>query len=284
MKHSERSWTAADGQEIYSQVWEPEDHPRAAVCLVHGLGEHSSRYSHVAEHLTSAGFALLAFDLPGHGKSGGIRGHTTSNETFLENIDLLIDDSKRRYPETPRFLYGHSLGGIIVLFYTLKRQPELAGVIATSPGLRTSLEEQKLKIAAAKALGTFLPMACLSTGLKPEDISRDPDVILAYVNDPLVHDQSSFAMAKTSLEMIPWTFDHAHEFTLPLLLMHGTADRIAYARGSEEFAGLTSCNCTVKLWEGAYHETHNEPEKEDVLNFMVAWIERQITPAPGQTP
>jgi len=272
MKHFEFSWIAKDGLSTYAQGWEPEIAPKAIVCLVHGLGEHSGRYSHVAEHLAGAGFVLLTFDLRGHGKSDGARGHIPSSEVILDQVDHLLTEARRRYPDLPRFLYGHSLGGIIVLFYTLKRQPDLAGVIATSSGLRTSLEAQTLKVGAAKVLAGILPAFCLPTGLKAEDLSHDPQVVKNYLNDPLVHGQASFALAKTTFSAIQWTFENANEFKPPLLLMHGSEDQIAFARGSEEFANLVNCDCTLKIWNGLYHETHNEPEKEQVLDYLTSWL------------
>ena len=145
MKHFESSWIAKDGLETYFQGWEPEKTPQAVVCLVHGLGEHSGRYVHVADHLTAAGFAVITMDLRGHGKSAGVRGHVNSMDNFLDDIDRLLKEAEDRYPGMPRFLYGHSLGGFLVLFYTLKRQPVLAGVVSTSPGLRSPLEKQTLK-------------------------------------------------------------------------------------------------------------------------------------------
>jgi acylglycerol lipase len=277
MKCFEQTWLSKDGLEIYSQSWEADTAPtRAAICLVHGLGEHCGRYIHLAEHLTSHGFAMVAFDLRGHGKSAGIRGHVASSEEFLVEIDRLLLEASRRYPDKPRFLYGHSLGGLLVLYYALKRKPDLAGVIASGAGLRSSLEKQALKIALIKTLASIAPERLTATGLNAEHLSRDPEVVRDYKADPLVHDRASFSLAKGSLQLIPWTFQHAAEFSLPLLLMHGTEDQITYPAGSQEFAELVKCDCTLKLWEGLYHETHNEPEKEEVMNFVVGWLESKI--------
>jgi acylglycerol lipase len=277
LRHYEFSWNSTKHGETYSQAWDPEDGAiKAAVCLVHGLGEHSGRYTHVAEHLTKAGFALTGADLPGHGKSSGKRGHISSNEEILTEIDRLLEITSSRYPGIPYFLYGHSLGGIYILYYSLKRKPDLAGVVATGPGLRSALEKQPLKIGISKFLGTLTPKICLPSGLVVEDLSRDPDVVELYREDPLVHNQVSVRLAKNLLEAIPWTFEHAHEFRWPLLLMHGTADHVVYPGGSEEFASLVQCDCTVKLWDGLYHEIHNEPQKDDVMDFMIAWLESKL--------
>jgi alpha-beta hydrolase superfamily lysophospholipase len=257
---------------LYAQAWSPES-PQGVVCLVHGLGEHSGRYAHVADRLNTAGYAVLASDLRGHGKSAGQRGHAPSMEAFMKDIDLLLEEAKRRYPHQPRFLYGHSLGGILVLNYTLRRRPELAGVVATSSGLRTALELQKGKIALVKLLGSVMQKQTIASGLDAATISRDPEVVKKYLSDPLVHDKITFGMAKALSEAIPWVFAHASEFKVPLLLMHGTADQLAFPAGSKEFASLVHGDCTLKLWEGLYHETHNEPEKDEVLAYMVGWLE-----------
>ena len=276
MNHFESSWIAKDGLETYFQGWEPKKTPHAVVCLIHGLGEHSSRYFHVADRLTAAGFAVLTMDLRGHGKSAGARGHVASIDNFLDDIDRLLKEAEDRFPGTPRFLYGHSLGGILVLFYTLKRKPVLAGVVATSPGLRTALEKQTAKVAISRFLAALLPELSMPSGLNAADISRDPDVVHLYRNDPLVHDRASLSFAKAMFDALPWTFQHAPEFEVPLLLVHGSEDKIAFASGSQEFANLVPGDCTFKLWDGLSHETHNEPEKEQVLAFLTDWLHSKL--------
>jgi alpha-beta hydrolase superfamily lysophospholipase len=276
MKSDEWGWKSNDGLEMYAQSWEPEGAPKAVVCLVHGLGEHSGRYAHVGKAFTEAGFALAAFDLRGHGKSGGPRGHTPSFDAFMDDIADFQKQLDERFPDLPRFLYGHSLGGILVLNYALRRKPDFAGVISTAAGLRTSLEEQKAKILMARVLGTLIPSVAISSGLDPTTISRNKEVVDKYVNDPLVHDKMSLGFGKLMLSVLPWTFEHAHEFSLPLLIMHGEEDKLGYPRGSEEFAAHIKQNCTVKLWDGLYHELHNEPEQNEVLAFMIDWMNSQL--------
>jgi len=276
MKHFESSWIAEDGLETYFQGWEPEKPPQAVVCLVHGLGEHSGRYVHVADHLTAAGFAVLTMDLRGHGKSAGVRGQINSIDNFLDDIDHLLREAENRYAGEQRFLYGHSLGGFLVLLYTLKRQPVLAGVVSSSPGLRSPLEKQTLKLTISRSLARLLPNLVIPSGLNAADISRDPEVVRVYLNDPLVHDRASLAFVKALFDAIPWTFQHAPEFKPSLLLFHGTRDNITLPSGSQEFANLVPGDCTLKLWEGLYHETHNEPEKEQVLAFLIDWLKSKL--------
>lgn len=277
MKTFETSWTTSDNLQLYGRGWEPETPPRALICLVHGIGEHSGRYTHVAQFLTSHGFAILTFDLRGHGKSGGQRGHAPTFESMMSDIDLLFQEADRRYPDAPRFLYGHSLGGLLVLNYALRRKPKLVGVISTSAGLRSALQEQKIKVGFAKLAASVAPSLSLPTDLDANGLSRDPAVVEAYKSDPLVHDQMTLAMARNTLQAIDWVFQHAAEFPVPLLMVHGTADPIVYASGSQEFAGLVRGECTLKLWDGLKHETHNEPEKEQVLAYTLAWLENKLS-------
>lgn len=277
MKHTEFEWTAKDGLKIFAQAWDPEATPRAVVCLVHGLGEHSGRYANMAETLNQGGYAVIASDLRGHGKSGGKRGHSPTFESYMDDLALLLDEAAGRYEGLPCFLWGHSLGGVLVTNYVLRRKPQLTAVVITSPGLRTSISEQKAKIQFAKLAGTILPAMNLSTGLDANLISRDPEVVQRYINDPLVHGIVTLAMTKYTLEAIPWAYAHASEWTLPVLIMHGEADALAYASGSEELAKLIKQDCTLKIWPGLWHETHNEPEKEQVLAYALGWLDSQLS-------
>lgn len=276
MESTEFSIKAKDELQLYAKCWAPDSEPKAVVCLIHGLGEHCGRYVHVAKALTEADYAVLAFDLRGHGKSGGKRGHAPSSEAFLEDIDCLFAQAEQRYPAKPRFLYGHSLGGLLVLFYTLRRKPQLEGVVSTSPGLHSPLIEQKSKVIFAKLMAAILPTMTLPTDLDANLISHDPQVILAYRNDPLVHGKASLAMASSTIKAIEWTREHAAEFPVPLLLIHGTADQITFPSGSQEFAAQASNKCTLRLYDGLYHETHNEPEKEQVLADIIRWLDGQL--------
>ena len=271
------NWKAHDNLEIFAQAWEPTmPQPKAVVCLVHGLGEHTSRYAHVAEALGKQGFALFGADLRGHGRSGGPRGHISSIEDFMQDIDLSLAQARIRYPGLPIILYGHSLGGIQVLHYGLTRKPDVKGVIATSSGLHTALEKQYLKVLMAKILGALIPNTSIASGLDPKSISRDEKVVQAYINDPLVHDKISLGFGKIMVGVTSWTLAHADEFTLPLLLLHGKADLLAFPSSSTEFAASLKEKCTLVLWDDAYHELHNEFEKEEVFKTMTLWMDARL--------
>lgn len=276
MKNTTWNWKAPDGVELFVQEWAPDKDARALVCLVHGLGEHSGRYAHVGAAFAEAGYVLGAYDLRGHGRSGGQRGHFPSLEALHEDIHGHSQALRQRHPGLPAFLYGHSLGGALVLSYAACRHDALAGVIATGAGLRSPVLEQRAKVAFSKALGGLLPTVTIPTGLDPEAVSRDPQVVRAYREDPLVHGVATLSAARAGIEAIERAFACAPEFPAPLLLMHGTADRLAYPHGTQEYAALVPGNCTLRLWDGLHHELHNEPEQAQVLRTCLDWIASQI--------
>lgn len=273
MPHTTFQLTSHDGVPLHGQVWETERAPRGVVCLVHGLGEHSGRYGHVGVALKAAGYALLATDLRGHGRSGGPRGHTPSYDALLEDVGLLLGEAARRYPATPRFLYGHSLGGTLVLHYALRRRSVITGVVASAPLLRTGTPPAAWKPWLGNLLYDLWPSFAMSNGLERPALSRDSAVVRAYNEDPLVHDRVSARLGIGMLRAGEWCLQHASEFPLPLLLLQAAADRIVSPRASEEFAAAAHEHCTLRLWEGLYHELHNEPEQAQVLACMVQWLD-----------
>jgi acylglycerol lipase len=279
VQHQELGWQAVDGLPLFAQEWQPKAESQAVVCLVHGLGEHSGRYAHLAAALAPAGYALLAFDLRGHGRSGGPHGHASTYEVLLDDIALLLGQAAQRFPAQPRFLYGHSLGGNLALVYTLRRQPQLAGVISTSPLLLPAFDPPAWKVALGRVLYHLWPALALSNEVNPRHLARDPAVARAYMDDPLVHDRVSARLAMDMLRAGRWALEHATQFPrrLPLLLAHGSADRITSALASHQFAGRVPGDCTLKLWDDLCHETHNEPEQEAVFGFLLAWL-RAHTP------
>lgn len=177
MQQVESRYSSKDGLQIWSQSWRPEGALKAVVCLVHGIGEHSGRYAHVAEALCAAGYALCACDLRGHGRSGGPRGHAPTYDAMLDDIDLLLNEAGQRYPGRPQFLYGHSLGGNLVINHALRRHPVVGGVVATSPCLRTTTPTPVFKLWLGKICYQVRPGLTMATGLAPDGLSRDHRVI-----------------------------------------------------------------------------------------------------------
>lgn len=276
----ESGWQAADGTEIFCRGWQPPGTPAGVLCLVHGIGEHSGRYLHVGDRLRQAGYAVMAMDLRGHGRSKGKRGHVPGYTVLLDDIAALLSRAGQRFPGTPMLLYGQSLGGNLVLNYVLRRQPDLAGVIATSPALRLAFSPPGWQLALARLMRRVLPSFTLPRGTDYSAVSRDPNVILALEADPLVHDMVSARLGLDVIEQGEWAMAHAHQLSLPLLLMHGSGDLMASPAASEEFARRVGDNCTLKIWHGLFHELQNAPEKDQVFDFMIQWL-RRVAPSSG---
>ena len=269
-------WTSHDGLEMYAQAWEREEKNKAVVCLVHGLGEHSSRYANVGKAFTEAGFALAGFDLRGHGKSGGPRGHTPSYKALMDDMSKFVGLITDHYPQLPRFLYGHSLGGNQVINFALRRKAELLGVIATGPWLKLAFQPPASKVTLGRIMNNILPSFSQSSGLETAALSRDAEIVSAYENDPLVHDRISARLFVNAFDSGLWALDHVDEITLPLLLMHGGADRITSAEASRQFAEAADDKITLRIWDGFYHEIHNEPEQDEVFAFTINWMNSRL--------
>lgn len=275
MLHTEHSWQTRDGINIYAQEWHPEDSPRAAVVLIHGLGDHSGRYQHVAQYFTRAGYALSTMDLRGHGRSGGVRGHFPSFDAVMADINQLLDETQKMFPNTPLFLYGHSLGGALVLYFGYTQKRDLRGIIATGPGLAAGSPVPAIKIFAGKILNSVAPTITMNNGLDFDSLSHDPEVKKVYLSDPLVHPLISARLGMQLLDTGAWIRSQSGKFPYPLLLMQGADDRIVNAVENQKYAqGLTG-DVTFKWWPGLCHELHNEYEKESVLKFMVDWMDKK---------
>ena len=270
MRHDEQTHRTADGASIFWQQWLPEGDPVGVVCLVHGLGEHSGRYGYVAERMTDAGYAVYALDLRGHGNSGGTRGDLRVDDAVSDIADL-VAAAQSDNPDLPVFLYGHSLGGLLTMTYVVRRRPAVNGMVASAPALDSELREQKVKFTAANILGGIVPGVTIPTGLDAEGVSRDPEVVAAYLADPLVHDKGSLALAKQTFSAMD-AMMATKRFPIPLLIIHGTADRLTVPSASRVFADNTEGDITLVEYPGMYHEPHNEPEKAEVLDEVLAWI------------
>jgi alpha-beta hydrolase superfamily lysophospholipase len=228
----------------------------------------------VAEAMTKAGYNFIGFDLRGHGLSEGKRGHTPNIDYLMDDITLFLEKSAAFFEgQQPNFLYGHSLGGLLVINYGLRRNPKLAGIISTDPALGLSFEPPKAKLAVGKILAGLAPAMAMSNGLEVEALARDVAIVKAYQDDALVHDRISAKLAMELIDGGAYAMAHADEWTLPLLLMHGTADRISSPKASETFAQKAGDAVTLKLWDGYYHEVHNDIGKDKVLGTMIDWLD-----------
>jgi acylglycerol lipase len=275
MLHSESNWQTTDGIAVFGQTWEPEGDIKAVVVLIHGLGEHSSRYRHVAEFFSRAGYALATMDLRGHGKSAGIRGHFSSFQAIKTDIQQLIEKTQTDFPGKPLFLYGHSLGGALTLFYTMTEKAHLTGVIVTAPGIAAGTPVAPAKLIAAKVLSSLAPQFTIKNGLDFNSLSHDPDVKAVYLKDPLVHPMISTRLGNDLLNTGMWIRSQSGKYPYPLLIMQGEDDRIVDPASVKKFAEGLSGDVTFRSWSGMCHELHNEYEKEEVLNLMVEWMDKR---------
>ena len=271
MTISEWKWKSRDGLEMYARSWAHEN-PKTIVCLIHGHGEHVNRYNHVGEAYAQAGYVLQGFDLRGHGQSGGPRGHIPSYQVLLDDISDFTTDAKQRYPALPLFMYGHSMGGNQVLNYALRYPDGLRGAIVTSPWLKLASRPSPLLAWVAKILNMIFPIYTQASGLDPTTISRDPQEVHAYISDPLMHDRISARLFTLMEANAQGALERAAGLKVPTLLMHGSGDRLSSFEGSKEFAQRAGSIVTLRIWDGLYHETHNEPEKVEVIRTMTDWV------------
>ncbi len=262
----------ADGRARMARRWQPSVAVTGRMGIVHGLGEHAGRYDHGVESFCRAGIEVVAFDLIGHGLSGGPRGHVSDYALLLDDIDLLVRELQRHEDSRPSWLYGHSLGGNLVLNYVLRRSPALSGLIITSPLLLPAFPPPRWKRMLAAVLNHVYPNAVFSTAIDPADLSHDPQAVQCYREDPLVHDRVSVRLGVQMLAAGRWALEHADRLALPTLLMHGTGDRITSAAASLSFAQRAGPICTLKLWPDLYHELQWETERDMVLAVILDWL------------
>ncbi|MFZ2287880.1 MAG: lysophospholipase [Bacteroidales bacterium] len=253
-------------------AFDTSEAPAAVILLVHGLGEHAGRYANWAARFNERGIALRAFDLPGHGRSEGRRGVIPIPEKVYDTIDKIIVSVTEEYPGVPLFLYGHSLGGGIVLNYLVRRKPEITGAIVTSPWILLSETPSKARVLVASVAKRLMPGMTQASGLKSRFLSRDPEVVALYRQDPLVHGQISAGLYGWMTDAAAETLDRAAEIRVPLLLVHGRNDMITSPAGSVQVAEAAP-RATLKLWDEGYHELHNDLLKEEHFEFIIGWID-----------
>jgi len=276
MKSTTFNWKTKDQLDVHAIDWVPEGGYKAVIALVHGFGEHCERYHHVADFYGKHGYAMTSYDHRGHGKSGGKRGHTPNYDAFLDGIDDLLKYTAEKHPGKPIVLYGHSMGGNLVLNYMLRRKPNVKAVVASAPWIKLGFEPPAFLIALGKITRRLVPGFTQDNGLDASKLSRDQEVAKAYEADQLVHTKITSATGIGVMESAEWLLKNTGKLQLPLLLMHGTKDQIISIEGSRQFVNKSSGDLTFKEWQGAYHEIHNETNKEDVFQYTLDWINDKV--------
>ncbi|MEY3240059.1 MAG: hypothetical protein RIR11_1497 [Bacteroidota bacterium] len=265
-------WNNSKGMQLYYNEWSVAN-PTAVIVMVHGQGEHINRYQHEAEWMNKRGYVFMGYDQQGFGQSAGARGHAASLDAYLDDIGSFLALTKDKYPNTPIYLYGHSMGGNVCLNYILRRKPDfLSGAIITGPWIRLAFEPPAIKVWAGKLMRNIWPSLALPSGLDTNFLSTVPAVVAAYNADPLVHDKVSAAAGMDLMDGAAYLNTYTGALPCPLLLMHGGADKITSAPASKEFAGRITSAVKQLEWPGMYHEIHNEPAQEQVFEAIAEWI------------
>ncbi|WP_072807138.1 alpha/beta hydrolase [Rhodococcoides yunnanense] len=278
MKRTDASFTGVHGTKIVYDVWTPDGEVTGLLVLSHGLGEHAGRYVEVISRLGELGLVVYALDHRGHGRSGGKRLELKSWTDFLVDLHELFRIARAAHPDTKSFLLGHSMGGAIALSYALDYQAELDGLMLSGPAVVLSDDTPKILIPIGKILGRIAPGVPVQS-LDSATISRDPAVVAAYDADPLVHHGKIPAGLASGLVGAMESFPvRLSTLTLPVLLQHGTEDKLADVSGSHMIAEKAgSTDLTIEIYDGLYHEIFNEPERGRVLDDLIAWLRPRLT-------
>ena len=273
MKHIEGEFKGCKNLNLYYQSWLPDSVPKAVLVVVHGLAEHSGRYINLVNYFVPKGYAVYGFDQRGHGKSDGLKGYVERFSYFVNDLNSFLIIVRSRHHDAKIFMVGHSIGGTIATAHAISHQDELDGLILSGATLRVPADAPAMLIFAARLLLWLLPKVGLYI-IDAGGISRDKSVVSAYVSDPLVY--RGKIRARLGIEIIKamkMVQRELPKIRLPMLIMHGAADRLSDPQGSKIlYEKTSSIDKTLKLYDGFYHEIFNEPECERVFADMEAWL------------
>lgn len=284
VQHQDGMFAATNGLSLYYQSWLPTSNLKATVVLVHGLGGHSGLFQNVVKALVPEGYALYGYDLRGHGRSPGQRGHINRWAEYRNDLASLIAIVQQQHPTVPCFLLSHSLGGIIALDYALYTHlqpiesghipyPRVTGIVAASLPFGTHTNTD-LRLKIGRLLSLSWPRFSLSLGLNHILPSRDRSVVLAYAHDSLRHQRGTARLATEFLKTVQTIRAHQTSLTTPLLMLHGTADKVADFQVCHDFfSGLPQRDKKFISYSGAYHELYNEINHAEIMQDIVAWLE-----------
>lgn len=276
VNHEEFTWKSDDGQELYAQCWNAGADCIGCILLVHGMGEHSTRYDKWASRFAENGYSVISFDLRGHGKTPGIPGSASNLNTLLNDLDCLVSNGKKLCKDKPLFLYGHSFGGNLVINYAISRTVELTGIIVTSPWFELSNMPPRHKLLRAKILNRIAPKLIAKADLKSEHISRELREVHNYRTDPYVHGKITVRLFMQACEKGLIAKRSIYKINAPLLLLHGTADQITSCKASRDFVMNSGKKTTFVEIEGGYHELHNDSDRERVFEIISEWLNKHI--------
>jgi len=261
----------------------PARAPSAHVVLVHGYAEHCGRYGRIARTFVDRGAAVYAYDQRGYGRSGGRRAYVDHFDQYLRDLSLVCNNVPSSTPDVPLFVFGHSMGGLVALLYVVNNAPSLQGLLLSAPAIEINPDLAPVLRKIAHILSRVAPT--LPTVRSPQGaISRDPAVVQAAQDDPLNYHGRT--LARTGAEMLRAGTEmqhRLHEVEVPFLVLHGTDDVLASPRWSKRLhERAESDDKTLRLYDGLYHETFNEPEKDQVLDDVGTWFSDRMPTGPAQ--
>jgi len=272
---ADEQWLEGTGGKIFSRHWEPVGAARANLVLCHGVNSHGGQYVRAGQEFSARGFAVTALDLRGRGRSEGERFYAESVDDYVSDLSLAIDYAKAQHPDLPTYLLGHSAGGVTSVSYALDYQDRIDGLICESFAFRVYAPNFALKV--LEGASHFFPHAHVLK-LKMEDFSRDPAWVAQLLADPLTLDEVQPVATVAALARAGERFDREFaRITLPVFIIHGTADKATRPDGSQQFydqAGST--DKTLKFYEGYYHDMLNDLGREAVFDDIVAWIDARL--------
>jgi alpha-beta hydrolase superfamily lysophospholipase len=278
------NFAGADGTSLFERVWPAAGAAIGTVVLVHGYGEHISRYEHVAQALNQAGWNVRGADLRGHGQSGGRRAACRTFGEYLADLGLLVARARQALPDKPVFLVGHSFGGLIGCMYALSRSGELAGMALSSPWLKNNVPQPAVKLLAARVLSVVMPTLSMPLGLKGTDVCRDPEIQAIYDRDPLNNKNGNTRWFTEATAAQAEVLARAGDLKLPMLVMQGGADKLSDPKRTEEvFGRIGSADKTLLMLPGQYHEIFNEcaAERNQNLATLTAWLKDRHAASSG---
>ena len=272
---------APSGRRLYCRTWAPVSMDGAAILIVHGFGEHSGRYEVIARWLAERGRCVYAYDQMGHGRSSGARGHVTQFEDYLDDLEFMLRRVSSSPTEPLPILVGHSLGGLIAATLACERAPAISRLVLSGPALALGGDVSRIRVAAARLLCRFIPRFSMEAGLDPDALSRDPEVVRGYREDPWVHGRMSASLAMGMMERQGTTSTSAGEVSVPTLLMHGESDALCSVdRSRVFFEGLSAdmaSRSEIRVYPGLRHEIFNEPEQEEIFQHLFSWLKETET-------
>lgn len=267
--------------DLYQHTWSVEK-PRATVVLVHGTGEHHGRYEHVAAFLNHCAIEVVTGDLPGWGRSPGIKGHVDRFEQYVDGVEMWVESAIARCEaedKRPVFVLGHSLGGLIATRFVQRyaKRQQLTGLILSSPCLELKLAVSPWKKRLASLLDRMWPTLRLPNDIEPHMVTRDPEIQVKYRTDPLNYPKVSVRWFRELQRAMREAWDEREQLDIPLLVLQAGDDCLINPGGVERFLkGVTSSDVRYDCLPGLYHEVLNEPERDEVLTQIVEWMEQRV--------